>query len=384
VAPSYSAYLAELQDVVTYLEPGAERSVQVLAVPKTLKTPRIIAREPTCMMYAQQALLGLLTENVDSDDLLSRFVNFNDQTFNQRMAKEGSINGALATLDLSEASDRVSNLHVKALLDHFPSFAGAVDACRSMKADVPGRGTVVLSKFASMGSALCFPFEMVVFLTVIFCGIEKALKRQLTRKDIKSFAGQVRIYGDDIIVPVDFVIPVVNELEAFGLKVNKTKSFWVGKFRESCGKEYYDGSDVSIVRVRDLFPTSRGDATEMVSTVSLRNQLFNAGFVSTVEWLDKLIMGFIPFPFVDATSPALGRFRYEGHQTDEWDSKLQRPLVRAVTIKVKLPINSIDSYPALMKWFLKDSEMPFIDRNHLLRSGKPVSLQLKYGKVPAC
>jgi len=299
------------------------------------------------------------------------------------MAKEGSLYGELATLDLSEASDRVLYLHVQALLARFPSFAGAVDACRSRKAELPSGEVVPLAKFASMGSALCFPMETSVFLTIIFMSIAEALDTPLTEKMIKSFSGKVRVFGDDIIVPVDFVDHVIHNLEAFGLKVNMNKSFWKGKFRESCGKDYYGGADVSIVRMRSKFPTSRGDAEEIISTVSFRNLLFKAGYVKTVEWLDDRLERLIPFPFVGPESPALGRLRYEGHQTDIWDTNLQRPLVRAMVVKVRLPINKVDSYPALMKWFLKDSEMPFIDQNHLERSGRPVSLDIKHRQVSA-
>jgi hypothetical protein len=41
---------------VDVLEPGSEMPVKVITVPKTLKTPRIIAEEPTHMQYMQQAL----------------------------------------------------------------------------------------------------------------------------------------------------------------------------------------------------------------------------------------------------------------------------------------------------------------------------------------
>jgi len=123
-----------------------------------------------------------------------------------------------------------------------------------------------------MGSALTFPIESMVFLTIVFLAKEEELRRPLTRKDIKSLRGQVRIYGDDIIVPIGLVPAVVRLLEAFGLKVNQNKSFWNAKFRESCGGDYYQGHDVTVVRLRSLFPTNRKHALEMASTVSFRNQ----------------------------------------------------------------------------------------------------------------
>ena len=283
---------------VTVLEPGMERPVRVITVPKTLKTPRIIAIEPACMQYAQQGVLEMMTKIGREFDNFRSFVCSDSQAPNQKLARFGSISGSLATLDLSEASDRVSNQHVRALLANHRHLFDAVDATRSRKADVPGFGVQRLAKFASMGSALCFPFEAIVFTTVIFMGIERALNRRLTAKDISNFAGKVRVYGDDIIVPVEFVHTVIEELEAFGFLVNTHKSFWTGKFRESCGKDYYSGIDVSVVRCRSFLPRNKQHVKEIISTVSLRNQLYAAGFDRSVEYLDSLILRIIPFPYV--------------------------------------------------------------------------------------
>lgn len=362
---------------IEHLEPGAEIPVKVIAVPKTQKTPRIIAVEPTSMQYAQQALLREFVKKFDDDKIARNFVRFLDQTPNQRMALEGSFLENLATLDLSEASDRVSYQHVLMMVRNHPWLAKAVDACRSRKADVDGHGVIRLSKFASMGSALCFPFEAMVFCTVVFLGIEAALNTQLKRKDLKSFFGKVRVYGDDIIVPVEFAQSVVATLDLFGFKVNASKSFWNGKFRESCGKDYYDGNDVSIVRLRSLIPTQRKQARELASTVSFRNQLFLAGYYRSVEYLDEIIERIIPFPVVSPESPALGRLSHDPVKTEKWDSRLQRPLVRAAVLVPRPSSSKLDDYGALMKWFLKDSEEPFIDRNHLEFAGRPSAVDIK-------
>lgn len=97
---------------VNILEPGAERPVRVITVPKTLKTPRIIAIEPTCMQYTQQGIMVALVRAIESDSLLQHFIGFTRQGPNQTMARDGSLSGNLATLDLSEASDRLSLIHI--------------------------------------------------------------------------------------------------------------------------------------------------------------------------------------------------------------------------------------------------------------------------------
>jgi len=364
-----------VQDV-HFLDPGAERPVRVISVPKTLKTPRIIAIEPVCMQYVQQGILEILVPLIESNNFLNGMIGFNDQTPNQRLAQEGSLSGDLATLDLSEASDRVSNQLVRDLLATHTISRDAVDACRSRRADVPGHGVIRLAKFASMGSALCFPFEAMVFLTIVMIGLHEAYALPVTRKSISSFSDRVRIYGDDIIVPTDAALCVVSALETFGFKVNTGKSFWTGKFRESCGKEYYDGQDVSIVKVREMFPTRRTHASEIISTVSLRNLFWKEGYVRPCEYLEKLVKVFIPLPNIHETSPCLGMHSFV-YDVDKQCNELHHPLVKGAVVNARLPSDILDGPGALLKWFLKRSDEPFASRDHLERAGRPESVSLK-------
>ncbi len=367
-------------DRINWLEPGQERPVRVILVPKTLKTPRIIAVEPTAMQYAQQGLLESFEKAVRENDNARHFVRWKSNVPNQKLARLGSLFGELATLDLSEASDRVSNQLVRVMLRNHPHLGEAVDATRSRKAEVSvagGKKIIRLAKFASMGSALCFPMESLVFMTVIFLGIERELKRPLTANDVQSFRGQVRTYGDDIIVPVRYVRSVVGCLETFGFKVNASKSFWSGYFRESCGKDYFMGEDVSVVRVRREIPTQRSNVEEIISTVSLRNQLYKRGLWRTVRWLDDVVERVIPFPAVGENSPILGKHNYTGYETGKWCSDLHKPLVRGMQVNAIIPKDKLDGSGALLKFFLKRSEEPFVDRRHLERYGRPEAVNIK-------
>jgi hypothetical protein len=375
--PNWS-YYKDLQDI-HFLEPGAERPVRVITVPKTLKTPRIIAIEPTCMQYMQQAVLEPLVEYIESSSTL---IGFTDQAPNQDLARIGSLNGELATLDLSEASDRVSNQLVRAMFEQFPNLFEAVDATRSRKADVNGK-VIRLAKFASMGSALCFPVEALVFSTLIFMGIQDELNRPLTKKDIQSFEGLVRVYGDDIIVPVRYVSSVISRLEEFGFKVNAGKSFWTGRFRESCGKDYYGGDDITVVRCRREFPTSRRDVQELLSLVSLRNQFYLRGMWQTVRWLDAEVERVIPFPAVLATSPALGKLSCLGHETHKMSATLHKPMVKAYVQRGQAPESKLEGSGALMKFFLKRGFEPHADVKHLERYGRPDAVDIKLGWASA-
>jgi len=376
VFSSYSEFLANSPSI-SFLEPGAEIPVRVITVPKTLKTPRIIAIEPTAMQYSQQAILQCLVNEIGHDDNASNFIEFVSQSHNQALAQLGSSDSSLATLDLSEASDRVSNQHVRALLANYGTLFRAVDACRSRKADVPGYGVIRLSKFASMGSALCFPFEALTFCTVIFLGIQKALNRPLTKNDIKSFYGRVRVYGDDIIIPVEYVVPVVAELESFGFLVNRSKSFWNGKFRESCGKEYFDGHDVSISRVRRTLPLHRSDAQEIISCVSLRNQLYMAGLWRSARYLDSLLERLIPFPNGLDTSPGLVRTCSLGYASERQHPTLHKPLVRAMMVVPRKRKSPLSGSGALAKCLMPGRFEPF-SPDHLQFAGRPTAVDIKH------
>jgi len=297
-------YFNEHYDELTFLEPGDELPVKVISVPKTQKTPRIIAIEPTAMQYAQQSILEALVGEIEGHSVLGSLLGFADQGPNQALARKGSIAGTLATLDLSEASDRVSWKLVQEMVSPWPHLLRALDATRSRTASVPGHGVIPLAKYASMGSALCFPIEAMVFLTLVLMGVQQSLNTRFSsERDISRFTGLVRIYGDDIICPVDSVDSVIYHLERFGARVGMAKSFWTGKFRESCGKEYYDGYDVSYVKIRRLFPRSRKDVPEVISLVSLRNQLYKAGLWGTTKWLDSILERMLKhFPYVLETS----------------------------------------------------------------------------------
>lgn len=395
------SFKGEMEEDLSVLEPGAELPVRVITVPKTLKTPRIIAIEPSVMQYMQQAILRGILDAFSEDSFLSRVIGFDDQEPNRQMARSGSHSGELATLDLSEASDRVSYQHVRALLHNHPKLQRAVDATRSRKADVPGHGVQRLAKYASMGSALCFPFEAMVFLTVIFLGIERELNVPLSHElVVNEFREQVRVFGDDLIVPRDYVLSVVDELEAFGYRVNVSKSFWTGRYRESCGREYFDGQDVSIVKVREVLPTQRQDASGVVSAVSLRNQLYWAGLWGGARFMDDYLGKLLKhFPNVAPTSSLLGRESALGYQFQKLDPFHFGPLTRGYYEVAKPPTDPLSGSGALLKCQLRVPQQPNgfdnirdqtncqdlmvdvanVDALHLERSGRPEHVSIKLG-----
>lgn len=370
-------YLSELE-TVDILDPGAERPVRVVPVPKTVKTPRIIAIEPTCMQYAQQAVLQYLTRRIEEIPHLRHGIGLLDQTPNQRLALEGSILSNLATLDLSEASDRVSLDLVRVVFARFPQFLELLEATRSTKASVPVQDAPVeLNKFASMGSALCFPVEAMCFYAISLLALENESGRHLRLRDVVRLSGRrVRVFGDDIIVPAHNALSVMGFLESFGLKVNRHKSFWKGNFRESCGSDFFKGENVNVVRLRRMFPHGRRDAEEVVSLVSFRNQLYLVGLWETCRWLDEIIREILhDFPVVRPTSPIVGRVSCFEPEAQAIHPDYQSPLARGYTVVARSPFNPLDGPGALLKCLLSSYE----DSTHLERSGRPRAVHLKRG-----
>ena len=372
------------------LQPEMEQELpaRVILVPKTLKTPRVISAEPAALQWIQQGLAKPLVSLLEADDVSGPLIGFTDQIPNREMAQEGSEHGHLATLDLKEASDRVSFSQVTGILDNFPWFSKAIVSCRSNLAVLPDGDIITLRKFAPMGSALCFPLEAMVFLTAVFVGIEDHLintggKRLLSRNAVKRFHGSVRVYGDDIIVPVEFVEAIAEVFSRLNWLINFEKSFIKGDFRESCGGDYFRGEDVTPVKLRRMPPTSRQQVRELESFVAFRNLLYMRGRWETCRALDQVIRKIIPYPLVSADSPLLGRLTFLPHEEylmrgDKWDRHLHHIVRKGVVVDNKIPVSRVSGVGALLKTLLVQSE----DVDHLERAGRPVArkAKLRYGR----
>lgn len=369
-----------------FVEPEDEDPVRVVFVPKTMKSPRVIAIEPVCMQYAQQALLQWLTPRIESGRFTAGRINFRDQTVNQLLAKEGSRTGRFATLDLSEASDRVSMAMAKAVYSINPEFLDLVEACRSSRACLPSGKVIPLKKFASMGSAMCFPTEALVFFcTIVASRIDRA-KAAVDVRSVRRFSRDVYVYGDDIIIPADEALATCDDLHAFGLKVNYHKSFWTGKFRESCGSDYYDNLKVTPVYLRHDLPTCRHDSSEIISSVATSNQLFSAGYYRTATAIKEAVEQIgIKLPTVSERTSAIGVTYYSLYEPPtRYNPTLQRREIRCLVPVARRNIDIIDDDPALVKCFgLLRSQKTTSEPDHLLKSVGRARLTLKTRWVQA-
>lgn len=359
----------------TLLPEELEPPVKVVFVPKTQKTPRVIAMEPTHMQYVQQAIMTTLVPLLEKSRV-GFSQGFTDQSVNRALARTASVTGKLATLDLSEASDRVLWSLLKQALAPWPTVLEAVSASRSSSSELPSGRKVQLRKFASMGSALCFPMEVMAFSAIIFTALRRSAG-QSPAEALRSFAGgEVRIYGDDIIVPADSVLAVEEHLEAYGLRVNRSKSFSKGKFRESCGGDYYDGTEVTPVRVRRDLPTKRHHVEDIVSTNATANLLSDGGYDRAAEYLHGICESLLSlYPDVPYGCDIIGRWSYAPRPTG-FSKHLHTPLTQGFAVSSKSPKSDLSGYRALFKALSSDWSDP-LHKDHLTHGGRPVSFTLK-------
>jgi hypothetical protein len=233
--------------------------------------------EPLEYMWLQQGLgssLMFWLEKVSS--LTKGRINFTTQEVNQRLALESSFDGKFATLDMKDASDRVSVMLIKRMFRYQPRLLRKLLALRTPSTLLPTGSELSLHKYAGMGSALCFPVESLVFWALSVVAVAMSARPGLP--DLKEAARSVYVFGDDIIVPSKYADAVSSRLESVGLVVNRAKSYDKGMFRESCGVDAFFGEDVTPTRFRKLFPASRTDGTGFESWVSYANSFSQRGY----------------------------------------------------------------------------------------------------------
>jgi len=193
-------------------------------VPKTAKTDRAIAVEPSLNAFVQRAV-GKKIRSA----LLKWGINLHSQEKNRDLALIGSRDGTYATLDLSAASDTISIAVVREILP--PSWYWLLSILRSEFFMLDNSKELIrYEKFSSMGNGFTFELE-----TLIFSSVCRAI---VGKGELWS------VYGDDIIVPTPYAAEVANLLDHLGFVVNQNKSYVDGPFRESCGGDYFLGEDV--------------------------------------------------------------------------------------------------------------------------------------------
>jgi hypothetical protein len=274
VYPYYDYYVAggarELIDRLDWYRSLARHEsgvAKVVLVPKDSRGPRLISCEPLEYQWIQQGLGRKLSRFLEYGSPYTRGnVNFTRQEINRDLALSSSTTGRYVTLDLEDASDRVSLEVVRRVFERSPGLLRALEACRTTATKLPDGEMVTLNKFAPMGSALCFPVEAYVFWVIIVAAIVRYTNLPLVKVGKRVF-----VYGDDIVVPTEWATFSIQGLEAINLKVSASKSCISGKFRESCGMDAFDGIPVTPLRLRTRFSNLKSDGSCLAAYVSLAN-----------------------------------------------------------------------------------------------------------------
>lgn len=276
----FGAPSSEHLDYVQYREFPS----QLIAVPKTQSGPRLIAKEPTAHQWIQGSIRQWLEDRLKRS-ILRYSVDFRDQSASQRLTLEASITRSHATVDLSSASDRLSTRLVEYVLQGNHSLLDALHASRTRCVRMLDGELMQLRKFATQGSACTFPVQTIVFSLLATWSVAISRDR-FDWEDLVGFAKEVRVFGDDIIVPNDAYSVLTSLLATCGLKVSAPKSFSHGFFRESCGMDAYKGIDVTPAYCRQLYGPA---PTSLESVIECSNNFFRKGWWHTADYLQKTV-----------------------------------------------------------------------------------------------
>lgn len=305
-------------------------------VPKTQKAPRLIAEEPTCFQWVQQGLSDILRER-SGRCRFGVMVDFFDQTPSQDRCREASLDGSSSTIDLSSASDRLSTWLVQRVFRANLSFLEGFIHTRTRylsQDKFKHLPTVVrLRKFASMGSAMTFPVQSLVFASLA-AGVGKSLH---PGNSLDEIVRQVRVYGDDIIIPTTWVERLTAVLTAVGLKVNVGKSFSTGLIRESCGLHAWKGYNITPFRLRHPFSASNG--ASHLSWLQSCTNAHRMGLWRTSEFIEKAVTRGKRFLRVSPSAPQVGLLTFsrglDPAAKVRWDDKLQDWFVSGFGLFIK-------------------------------------------------
>jgi hypothetical protein len=356
---------------------------KVVLVPKDSRGPRLISCEPLEFQWIQQGLGRKLVAHLESFRMTKGQINFTDQKINQSHALLSSQTKEYATIDLKDASDRVSLELVQKVFSKTPELLRALEACRTTSTKLPDGRVIPLNKFAPMGSALCFPVEAYVFWVIIVAAIsrEKRLQPELVGR-------RVFVYGDDIVIPSDWYESSTRALEWFALKVNYSKCCVKGPFRESCGVDAFKGVDVTPIRVKTRWTGRQSDSSSFASYTAFANLLFAKGGYDSVckrVWgRVESVFGDLPFGTLNSSYPCklvsdaefaealnlLGKFKRR------LNKRFQRIEFQFLRLNPRKLTSKLDSWTRL----IRDLLVPSIDDPQTMVS--PRSIQLKRGWTP--
>lgn len=356
---------------------------KLVAVPKTYKGPRLIACEPTAHQWCQQSIRDFLHSTVKGG-ILGDFISFENQALSGSGALLASYTRDAVTADLSDASDRVSCYVIERIFRRNPSLLNALASCRTryVKQDlldaVPS--VIKLRKFSTMGSAVTFPIESIVFCMI---GLAAVLFSEGCRKPnlrlLRACKDKLRIFGDDIIVTSKAWDNMNRVLTLLLFKVNERKTFSRGNFRESCGVDAFRGIDITPTRVNTTFESDSPES--VLSSIELSNHLHVNGLWKAAQYIKETIDPNNIFVIRRIGSGSVGFDSFVGASIcdNEWDDQTNQFMAKTLTFKTKVDINATDGMSCFVQW---QTEKPSLEGGWSSGSTMPRQLKMRRGRVP--
>jgi hypothetical protein len=150
-----------------------------------------------------------------------------------------------------------------------------------------------------------------VFTIIAIGALLYERKSFINFRTVRKAAREVRVFGDDIIVPLDCSDTTQEALGDLGFKVNTAKTFSEGNFRESCGVDAYDGYDVTKVSCLTSPDVTRPES--IVSSVDTHNNFFDRGYLCSAEFIKSTVrrQRSMIVPTVAVGSGAFGFFGFD-------------------------------------------------------------------------
>lgn len=302
-------------------------------------------------MFAQQGLRRVLEDLLARDPHYSLIMSTNNQDRNFRRSRSFE---KYSSIDLSDASDHLS-LGLAKLL--FPKwFYKTLIRLRASKIMLPSDEYVdSYSTLFTMGNALCFPVETLVFSTLVSAALQ--YYSGLSAKETEDC---MSVFGDDILVRSEHYHKVIRVLGDSGFVPNEDKCCYATVARESCGSWYYGSFDVIITRIKctQKVCTDR----DWVASLQVAINLSNNGLVSTAMGLLATLDHYYPVPYgyYGLPSNPLGSIHASEKRNTvlRYNSQLQRMEFFCPTTKCQ-KLSRLDGESGLYAYFTGQSSNVF-------------------------
>nr|UJQ85560.1 MAG: hypothetical protein 3 [Leviviridae sp.] len=340
-----------------------EPPAKLLAVPKSMKGPRLITSEPTAHQFLQQGLLKWLRHHMPH--YLRASIDFLSQEPSRATALEASRTGELMTVDLSSASDRLSLWTVERAFSGNSSILAALHAVRTRTVvdftTKRKKDSTVLRKYAGQGNATTFPVQTFIYTWIAITSVlweSKGRFASVTRKTLSRAARKVRVYGDDIILPSRCGHILAELLEYLQLEINWVKTHHKGHFRESCGMDAYRGYDVTPLYMQALALPDKPTPSELVSWIDVCNNAYTKGFWSLSTFMIECIPSSIRRD-IPVTRDPLGCLRFFTHtrlthfRHTRTNERFQCEEVYGYVLKSKEVREKRNTHQSLLQYFVE-------------------------------